>query len=108
MMIFLYVLMQGIILGGKVPPEAVAVLSRIWAAGIIPAFVGLGLIINGTLVSKKQLEATRRANEERYAALRSASDPRLLDRPEPSAYIPSEISVTEGTTRQLANPAEKN
>ncbi len=44
--IFLHVLMQGIILGGKVPQDAAEILSRSWVVGIIPLFVGLALIIN--------------------------------------------------------------
>src|SRR5882672_6107740 len=41
--IFLYVLMQGIILGGNVPQNAIPILSRLWVAGVIPVFVGLAL-----------------------------------------------------------------
>src|SRR5919109_625577 len=56
LMIFLYVFMQGIIRGGKVPDEAAEIISRIWVAGVIPLFVGLGLLINGIFVSKRQAE----------------------------------------------------
>src|SRR6185295_7861122 len=56
-MIVLYVLMQGIILGGKVPQDAAEIISRVWVAGVIPLLVGLGLLINGAFVSKKQAEA---------------------------------------------------
>ena len=52
-MIFLYFLMQGIILGGGVKPGDAEILSRIWLAGIIPFMVGVALIINGTIVSAK-------------------------------------------------------
>src|SRR5438067_1041829 len=47
LMIFLYVFMRGIILGGKIPTDAAEIISRIWVAGVIPLFVGLGLLING-------------------------------------------------------------
>src|SRR5205085_5249791 len=43
-MIFLYVLMQGIILSGQNAPGDVEILSRIWVAGVIPFFVGLALM----------------------------------------------------------------
>ena len=49
LMIFLYVFMQGIIIGGKVPNDMAEILSRIWLAGVIPVFVGLALIFNGRL-----------------------------------------------------------
>src|SRR5260370_9242962 len=47
LMIFLYVLMQGIILSGRPSPSDAAILSHIWVAGVIPFFVGVALIING-------------------------------------------------------------
>ena len=53
-MIFLYVLMQGIILSGQNSPGDAAILSRVWVAGMIPFFVGLGLITNGIFVSKSR------------------------------------------------------
>src|SRR5215218_4100105 len=52
-MILLIVLMQGIILSGKVDAGAAEILSRVWIAGIIPVFVGLALIINGVFVTKR-------------------------------------------------------
>jgi hypothetical protein len=58
--IFLYVLMQGIILSGQSAPGTDAILSRLWIAGVIPIFVGLARIINGVLVSKKVAEIKRR------------------------------------------------
>ncbi len=39
--IFLYVLMQGIILGGKVPRDEAEILSRIWVVAVIPLLVGM-------------------------------------------------------------------
>src|SRR5207244_9484819 len=59
LMIFLYALMQGIILSGHNPPGDAAILSRIWIAGVIPFLVGLALIINGVFVSKRQIEFLR-------------------------------------------------
>ncbi|MGH9903910.1 MAG: DUF6249 domain-containing protein, partial [Pyrinomonadaceae bacterium] len=59
-MIFLYVLMQGIILSGQVPPNEAEILRRIWVAGVIPLMVGVGLMINGMFVSKKLVEIAER------------------------------------------------
>ena len=41
--IFLYVLMQGIILSGNVSPGVAEILSRLWVAGVVPLFVGDGV-----------------------------------------------------------------
>ena len=49
-MIFLYFLMQGIILSGQNPPGDEQILSRIWIAGVIPFFIGIALIVNGLSV----------------------------------------------------------
>ena len=105
-MIFLYILMQGIILGGKIPPTAVEILSRVWVAGVIPFFVGLALIFNGYVVSRKLVELANRelqqkdtskmiesAEKNKENASLSSADWYESDSPQPS--------VTENTTRQL-------
>ena len=58
--------MEGIVAGGKVSHNAAEILSRVWIAGVIPLLVGLGIIFNGTFLSKKQVEV---ADRERRAAL---------------------------------------
>jgi hypothetical protein len=99
--IFLYFLMQGIILGGNTRPEDAAILSRVWIAGVIPFFVGLALIVNGVFVSKKQAQIARqqRASE----LLDKESDPQALRPADSSGFIPSDFSVTEHTTKHLKN-----
>ena len=105
-MIFLYILMQGIIQGGNVPANEAEILSRIWVAGVIPFFVGLGLLINGVIVSKKLVELANRelqqketarilesAEKNKENASLSSADWYESDSPQPS--------VTENTTRQL-------
>ncbi|MDQ1522171.1 MAG: hypothetical protein QOE47_95, partial [Pyrinomonadaceae bacterium] len=52
-MIFLFFLMQGIILSGQNSPGDNEILGRIWIAGVIPFLVGLGIMINGIFISKK-------------------------------------------------------
>lgn len=61
--IFLFVFMGGLVASGKVTPEAAEILSRLWVAGVIPLFVGLALITNGVIVSKKLVEAARRGSQ---------------------------------------------
>ena len=99
LMIFLYVFMQGIIIGGKVPNDTAEILSRIWVAGIIPVFVGLALIFNGVVISKKALASSKRAPNstseltgDETPALRSANT---------AEFLPANFSVTENTTRHL-------
>src|SRR4051812_23882827 len=53
LMVFLSVFMRGIILGANIPDNVAEILSRIWIAGVFPFFVGIGLMINGLIVSKK-------------------------------------------------------
>jgi len=57
--IFLYVFMEGIILGAAIPSDTAEILSRLWIAGVIPLFVGIALIVNGLFVSKKLVEVAR-------------------------------------------------
>jgi len=107
-MIFLYVLMQGIILSGQSPPSDAVILSRIWVAGLIPFLVGLALIINGIFVSKKLIEIAKRELQATEPAKRLAS-PDELKSVSGDWYATDSLkpSVTEHTTRQLENPRQK-
>jgi hypothetical protein len=104
LMIFLYVFMQGIIIGGKVPNDTAEILGRIWVAGVIPVFVGLALIFNGVFISKKALARSKRAPNstseltgDEIPALRSANT---------AEFLPANFSVTENTTRHLNQKEE--
>ena len=92
--IFLYFLMQGIILSGKVQPGVEEILSRVWIAGIIPMLVGIALIVNGVLVSKKSGPETFGDSSSQ-----PVSDTNELPR--------SGFSVTEGTTEHLGRPEQE-
>lgn len=102
--IFLFVFMQGV--AGHVPPEDARIIERVWIAGIIPFMVGLALIINGLVVSKKLVEIQER-NEKRQQGLEEGAPPRSLRDADPSEFIPTGASVTEGTTRHLSNTGQK-
>ncbi len=97
--IFLYFLMEGIIIGGTVPPEEAEILRRIWIAGVIPFFVGLALIVNGLIVSRKQAQIVRRAMEPR--SLETEANRPALGPADTSEFIPTNLSVTEHTTKHL-------
>lgn len=50
--IFLYVIMQGVIGTLHNPGSEVEILSRVWVAGVIPFFIGLGLIVASLFVGR--------------------------------------------------------
>ena len=102
--IFLHVFMKGIV--GYVDPDAVEIITRIWIVGIIPVMVGLALIINGLVVSKRIVEAIERQQNGPHA-LDDVPAPRGLRSPDTSEFIPANMSVTEQTTRHLSNTGQK-
>lgn len=102
LMLFLSVMMEGIILGGKTPDDTAAILSRVWIAGVIPLFVGIALIINGVFVSKKIVEAAKRD-----ALPEQNNTPFMLPSANRVEFPPSSFSVTEETTRHLGG-SEQN
>jgi len=106
-MIFLNILMQGIILSGDVTSGDAAILSRIWAAGLIPFFVGVALVINGLFVSKGLVEIARRRSQAGPNVLESGKENPALRSADTAEFIPSGFSVTEGTTKHLSNSGQK-
>lgn len=109
--IFLYFLMQGIILSGQNPPGDNEILSRVWIAGVIPFLIGLGLIINGMFVSKKLAEAVRRESlaQNQPTALNGRqmdSESRFLNPADTTEFVSPNFSVTEDATKHLpgSNP----
>lgn len=107
LMIFLFVFMEGIVLGGKVSHNAAEILSRVWIAGVIPFLVGLGIIFNGTFLSKKQVEVADRERRAALDALGGSDDRRALRSADTSEFIPADFSVIEGTTRHLSGTGKK-
>ena len=101
--IFLFYFMQGI--AGHVDEKDREIITRVWIAGIIPFMVGLALIINGLFVSKKIVEIQNR--EKRTEGLEEGAAPRTLRPADTSEFIPTGVSVTEGTTRHLSNTGQK-
>lgn len=100
--IFLFVFMQGIIVGGKVPHDTAEILARIWVAGLIPVFVGLALIFNGYFVSRKMVEAAKREAARDTGELSSGpTDTPALKPANTTEFVPTRFSVTEDTTRHL-------
>ncbi|MDQ3652999.1 MAG: zinc ribbon domain-containing protein [Acidobacteriota bacterium] len=106
-MIFLYVLAEGIILGGKVPPHVIEIIRRIWVAGVIPLMVGIGLLINGLLVSRKLVEIAKRQSQMKPDVLEKGTPQHTLRPADTAEFIPSEFSITEGTTKHLRSSGPK-
>lgn len=105
-MILLYFLMQGIILGGRVSPAAIEILSRVWIAGVIPFFVGLALIFNGVFVSKRTDEIAEPGRET--ASLGAKAENEYLSPADTNQLTPAPFSVIDETTRHLAEPLRRN
>jgi len=102
--IFLYIFMQGLIQNSHVTPDAAVILSHVWIAGIIPFFVGLALIANGVVVSKKLVEIYQRQEARNVAA--GPQQPSLRA-PDTNDFTASPFSVTEQTTQHLQSSDRK-
>lgn len=102
--IFLAIFMQGV--ARSLPVNEAEIVTRLWVAGFIPFFVGLALIINGVVVSRKQAELIerelKRVNQETETPSLNAANPRTLRPAETNEFIPTPFSVTDQTTRHLA------
>jgi hypothetical protein len=105
--IFLYVLMQGIILSGNVTPNSTEILSRLWIAGVLPLFVGIALTINGLFVSKRLLEIARRESHNAANSLEQQPNPQSLGAANTTEFVPPGFSVTEQTTLHLRSSGQK-
>ncbi len=104
--IFLFIFMRGVI--SHVEPKDAEIISRIWIAGILPFMVGLALMINGAVVSKKLIQLQESKERERNS-LEGGQTARSLRAADTSEFIPAGMSVTEGTTRHLQGvEKEKN
>lgn len=104
---FIFVLMEGIVSGGNVPPHTGEILRHLWVAGMLPVFVGIALIINGLFVSKKMVEAARREAQAWPRTLDGGAEHNALRSADTTEFIPSGFSVTEETTVNLKAPGPK-
>jgi len=101
--IFLFFLMHAIALQN---PHAAELLNSIWLAGIIPFMVGIALIINGVVVSKKMAEVMER-EQQKNMPLSEGMPARGLRAADTSEFIPTNFSVTDQTTRHLESTERK-
>jgi len=105
--IFLFFLMNALAFQN---PRDAELLSRIWIAGVIPFMVGLALIINGLVVSKRMIQAMERAQLEGDPKknLPEGITQRSLGAADTNEFIPANYSVTDQTTRHLQSSERKN
>jgi len=102
LMLVLAVIMEGIVINGKLSDLAAEILSRVWIVGVIPLMVGIALIINGVFVSKPP-EKLAGSQTDRGPKELSGSEARDF-LPPPAATNPLDavpFSVTDETTRHL-------
>jgi hypothetical protein len=102
--IFLYFLMGAI--ANQSPAHDQELLRSIWVAGVIPFMVGLALIVNGLVVSKKMVQVIER-EQQKNAPLSEGMPARGLRAADTSEFIPTNFSVTDQTTRHLESTERK-
>lgn len=102
--ILLFVLMGGLIASGKVSQEDSEILSRLWVVGVMPLFVGLALITNGIVVSKRLVETARRGSQ--MGQEEPANSP-LLRSADAGEFSGQPFSVTEQTTKHLSGSVKE-
>ena len=107
LMIFLQVIGMAIFRSGENPPAAAEIIRSIWVVGIIPLMVGLALIFNGLVVSKKTVELQKRALKPSPDELPKGAEQPALKAADTNEFIHSGFSVTEGTTKHLSLKDER-
>jgi hypothetical protein len=101
--IFLFFLMHAL---ATQNPRDAEILTSVWFAGLIPFMVGLALIINGVVVSKKMVQVIER-EQNKAKSLEEGPAPRGLRSPDTNEFVPVNFSVTDQTTRHLENSERK-
>jgi len=96
---FLFIFMQGLVLNSNVTSDAAVILTRLWAVGLIPFFVGVALIINGVVVSKKLVEIVNRDKDMKSVG--EGVEPQALRAANTNEFLSTPFSVTDQTTKHL-------
>jgi hypothetical protein len=106
-MLFLNMLAPGIIAAGHLQQGEDVLIRNIWGVGIIPFMVGLAIIFNGLIVSKRAIKLQERALRAVDQASAVDAGARTADQLPPintSEIVPANFSVTEHTTQHLGLP----
>lgn len=107
LMIFLFVFMQGLIKSGVIAPHVAVILSHVWIAGVIPLFVGIGLLLNGLIFSKRLGAAAGEELSSGPDFLETEAERPSLRSADTTEFITPGFSVTEETTKHLSSSAQK-
>jgi len=99
--IFLYVIMQGVVLTLRNPGSEVEILSRVWIAGVVPFFIGLGIILASLLAGRN------RRRDITTGSLERGSIPQSLPSGDTERFAQPPMSVTDQTTRFLEDSEQK-
>ena len=99
--IFLYVIMQGVILTLRNPGSEVEILSRVWVTGVIPFFVGLGVILASLLAGRTRRKQITTDSLEGHVTDQS------LPASDTERFARAPFSVTDQTTRHLEDSDQK-
>jgi hypothetical protein len=102
-MIFLYVFMRGLTGSGLIDEEVTEILNRVWIAGIFPFMVGIGLVINGLIFSKRLGNVAEKELLVKPDAQHSDASRPSLRSADTTEFITPDFSVTEETTKHLRN-----
>jgi hypothetical protein len=104
LMLVLSVIMEGIIISGRLSDLAAEILSRVWIVGVIPLLIGLALVFNGTVVSRRR----QKQDQDSHA---TDAAPIAVDPPANVAYLsPADTnqlnsavpySIVDETTKNL-------
>jgi len=97
--LFLFIFMQGLVLNSNVTSDAAVILTRLWAVGLIPFSVGVALIINGVVVSKKLVEIANRDKDVKSVG--EGVGPQALRAANTNEFLSTPFSVTDQTTKHL-------
>ena len=101
LMLFLYVIGMAIFRSGQNPPGDAEIIRSIWVVGVIPFMVGLALIFNGLVVSRKIVELEKRTLGAAPDSLPNGAEQPSLKSADTSEFVHPGFSVTEGTTKHL-------
>ncbi len=107
LMIFLYVFMRGLIKSGYIVEEVAEILRNVWIAGIFPIMVGVGLVINGLIFSKRLSKVDEKELPSRPDTLESDAQRPSLRSADTTEFITPDFSVTEETTKHLKSSRQK-
>ncbi|MCI0660787.1 MAG: zinc ribbon domain-containing protein [Acidobacteria bacterium] len=109
LMIFLYFFLN-VVANQVIYPHEAEILRSVWMVGIIPFLIGIGIIFNGLIVSRRLLQPKEQeAQSAKHASLTLSANPTALPAKTTDqlsvAPTPAEYSVTEEPTEHFPEPA---